>query len=174
MKSLACVCLAAAWLLAAIPVSAEESEDRTPPTMGEVLEASQPADWMPLDQANTLYMELAGGQVIIRLAPEFAPQHVANIKTLVREGFFEVELTALQDWGQKTIDVGELGFNKQILLKLNTDYLAGQYDLNQLGLLWEVDGTRDGRLESVPGVSINANWLRADLSHFSKYVMASN
>ena len=45
---------------------------------------------------------------------------------------------------------------------------------SRLQLLWEVDGTRDGRLESVPGVSINANWLRADLSHFSKYVMASN
>lgn len=57
--------------------------------MGEVLEASQPTDWMPLDQANTLYMQLPGGQVIIRLAPEFAPQHVANIKALVKEGFFD-------------------------------------------------------------------------------------
>jgi peptidylprolyl isomerase len=44
---------------------------------------------MPLDQANTLYMKLSGGRVVIRLAPEFAPQHVANIKTLVREGYFD-------------------------------------------------------------------------------------
>ena len=57
--------------------------------MGDVLEASQPADWIPLDQASTLYMQLPGGQVIIRLAPEFAPNHVANIKTLVKEGFFD-------------------------------------------------------------------------------------
>jgi len=76
-------------LLAVPVVAVEEVELAPPPTMGSVLEASQPADWMPLDQANTLYMNLPAGQVVIRLAPEFAPQHVANIKTLVQEGYFD-------------------------------------------------------------------------------------
>ena len=75
--------------LAMVPATAEEPESPPPPTMGSVLEAARASDWMPLDQENTLYMELAGGEVIIRLAPEFAPAHVANIKTLVREGFFD-------------------------------------------------------------------------------------
>ena len=59
-----------------------------PPSMPEVLAASSPADWRPLDPENTLYVELPAGRVIIELAPAFAPLHVANIKTLTRAGYF--------------------------------------------------------------------------------------
>jgi len=58
------------------------------PSMPEVLAASSPADWRPLDPENTLYVELPGGRVVIELAPAFAPLHVANIKTLTRAGYF--------------------------------------------------------------------------------------
>jgi peptidylprolyl isomerase len=34
-------------------------------------------------------MRLPGGRVVIELAPPFAPNHVANIKTLVREHYFD-------------------------------------------------------------------------------------
>ena len=54
-------------------------------TMADVLAASKPADWRTLDPENTLYLELAGGRVVIELAPQFAPRHVANIRTLARE-----------------------------------------------------------------------------------------
>lgn len=57
-------------------------------TMSEVLEASSPADWRPLDPENTLYVELPAGRVVIDLAPAFAPLHVKNIKTLARAGYF--------------------------------------------------------------------------------------
>jgi peptidylprolyl isomerase len=59
------------------------------PSMTEVLKASAPADWRPLDPDNTLYVEMAGGRVVIELAPRFAPLHVANIKTLVRSRYFD-------------------------------------------------------------------------------------
>src|SRR5450631_3003809 len=59
------------------------------PSMTEVLKASSPADWRPLDPDNTLYVELPGGRVVIELAPRFAPLHVANIKTLVRSRYFD-------------------------------------------------------------------------------------
>ena len=58
------------------------------PTMGEVIAASSPADWRPLDLNNTLYVELPAGRVVIELAPAFAPLHVSNIKTLARAGYF--------------------------------------------------------------------------------------
>ena len=58
-------------------------------TMAEVLDASTPADWRPLDPANTLYMDLPQGRVVIELAPQFAPNHVANIRALVREQYFD-------------------------------------------------------------------------------------
>jgi peptidylprolyl isomerase len=60
-----------------------------PRTSAEVLEQSTPADWRPLDPENTLYLELASGRVVIELAPAFAPNHVANIKLLARQKYFD-------------------------------------------------------------------------------------
>jgi peptidylprolyl isomerase len=41
------------------------------------------------DRENTLYLELRGGRVIISLRPDLAPGHVARIKELAREGFYD-------------------------------------------------------------------------------------
>ena len=38
---------------------------------------------------NTLILTLDGGQVKIRLRPDLAPGHVARIKELAREGFYD-------------------------------------------------------------------------------------
>jgi cyclophilin family peptidyl-prolyl cis-trans isomerase len=58
-------------------------------TLADVIKASTPADWRPLDPNNTMYMELPAGRVVIEMAPAFAPEHVANIRTLVREQYFD-------------------------------------------------------------------------------------
>jgi peptidylprolyl isomerase len=41
------------------------------------------------DAENTLVMTLEGGPVTIRLRPDLAPEHVARIKELAREGFYD-------------------------------------------------------------------------------------
>ena len=41
------------------------------------------------DPENTLVMTLEGGDVVIALRPDLAPGHVAHIKELVREGFYD-------------------------------------------------------------------------------------
>ncbi len=41
------------------------------------------------DPENTLVMELEHGTVVIEMLPEVAPQHVARIKELTREGFYD-------------------------------------------------------------------------------------
>ena len=74
-------------MLAAPPLLAEPAAP--PRTMAEVLAASVPADWRPLDPQDTLYLQLASGRVVIELAPAFAPGHVANLKTLVRQKYFD-------------------------------------------------------------------------------------
>ena len=40
------------------------------------------------DLENTLYMDLQYGRVVIRLRPDLAPRHVARVKELVRQGFY--------------------------------------------------------------------------------------
>lgn len=42
-----------------------------------------------LDPENTLLMDLEHGRVVIRLRPDLAPGHVARIKELTREGFYD-------------------------------------------------------------------------------------
>lgn len=74
------------WFLVCLSVVALPAHGKT---MAEVLAASKPADWRPLDPANTLYVEWDAGRVVIELAPEFAPGTIANLKTLVRAKYFD-------------------------------------------------------------------------------------
>ncbi len=41
------------------------------------------------DLENTLYLDLDDGRVVIQLRPDLAPKHVARIKELAREGFYD-------------------------------------------------------------------------------------
>jgi len=71
----------------------------------DVLKESPAADWRGLDPDNTLLMELASGQVVIELAPRFAPAHVANIRALAHGGYWDgLAILRVQDnfvtqWG---------------------------------------------------------------------------
>ncbi len=60
-----------------------------PLTSAEVLSQAAPADWRTLEPADTIYMELPAGRVVIELAPEFAPRHVANVTALARGHYFD-------------------------------------------------------------------------------------
>jgi peptidylprolyl isomerase len=79
-------------------------------TAQDVLAHSTASDWRALDPESTLYMELAGGRVVIELAPAFAPIHVTNVKQLVRQHYFDgLKILRLQDnyvaqWGDPNED----------------------------------------------------------------------
>ena len=42
-----------------------------------------------MDKENTIYLDLKDGRVVIELLPKVAPKHVARIKELVRQGFYD-------------------------------------------------------------------------------------
>ena len=92
--SAALLCLGVATALPVSSTQAQEPEAAATSapvlarSMGEILDASQPSDWRELDPGNTIYMELDSGRVVIELAPAFAPEHVANIRTFAREGYW--------------------------------------------------------------------------------------
>jgi peptidylprolyl isomerase len=100
------ISFAVAGLAAASTAFAIGNSNREkPPTTAEVMESATDADWRRPDPANTLYMELSAGRVIIELAPRLAPMHVGNIKQLVAEKFFDgLAVSRVQDnfvaqWG---------------------------------------------------------------------------
>jgi len=76
-------------LALAATTTAQESSAKKKPVMADLLENSTSNDWRPLNASNLIYMELGNGTVIIELAPEFAPNHVNNIKALVKEKFWD-------------------------------------------------------------------------------------
>jgi peptidylprolyl isomerase len=98
--ALAIACLAGTATFAAGP-----GDKKKPLTTAEVLESSQPSDWRRPAPGLTLYLELAAGRVIIELAPRLAPQHVAVIRQLAAEKFYDgLPIARVQDnyvvqWG---------------------------------------------------------------------------
>jgi cyclophilin family peptidyl-prolyl cis-trans isomerase len=76
-----------ALVLCAASVGAADLAPRA--TVADIVKASAPSDWRPLDPDNTLYMELPGGRVVIELAPDFAPNTIANIRALAREQYYD-------------------------------------------------------------------------------------
>jgi peptidylprolyl isomerase len=77
------------YFIIALLAWAAVSTAQVRPTMAGVLDASQDADWRRLDPDNTLYMQLSDGLVVFELAPNFAPAHVANIRKLVGNRYFD-------------------------------------------------------------------------------------
>lgn len=56
-------------------------------TLMSCLILGQPAQAADLE--NTLYMEVPAGRVVIEMRPDLAPKHVARIKELTRQGFYD-------------------------------------------------------------------------------------
>jgi len=75
----------ALWNIGA--ASADALKDRAAPA--EILEASSPSDWRTLDPENLLYIDLEHGRVTVALSTQLAQNHVAHIKALAREGFYD-------------------------------------------------------------------------------------
>ena len=55
----------------------------------EIVAAAQGDAWRTPDPQNVIYVEIATGRVVIELAPNVAPNHVANIRALIREQYFD-------------------------------------------------------------------------------------
>ena len=111
MKTLASLILASLACFASTAHAADAPVK--PVTMQQVLEASKPSDWRRPEPNDTLYLDLPGGRVVIELAPAFAPLHADNIRTLVRERYFDgLAILRVQDnfvtqWGDPDAEHAE-------------------------------------------------------------------
>lgn len=94
---------------AAHAAPAKAPKTQKPRSAQEVLAASPASDWRALDPDNTLLMMLqtpqGPGQVLIELAPRFAPAHAANIRALAHGRYYDgLSILRVQDnfvtqWG---------------------------------------------------------------------------
>ncbi|MBL9128100.1 MAG: peptidylprolyl isomerase [Verrucomicrobiales bacterium] len=77
----------------------------TPRTAAAVLSAARDSDWRRPDPARLLCLDLDRGRVVIELHPLLAPNHVANVLALAREGYYDgLAILRVQDnyvvqWG---------------------------------------------------------------------------
>jgi peptidylprolyl isomerase len=109
MKHAALMLALAGLLSTALAAPAKKKPAPPKRTAQQILAASPASDWRGLDPENTLLMDLVtsqgNGQVIIELAPRFAPAHVANIRALARGGYWDgLAIVRVQDnfvtqWG---------------------------------------------------------------------------
>ena len=76
----------------------------------QIIEAAPAAHWLAIDPDDIMVMETAAGSMLVQLAPQFAPAHVAAIKALVRAGRFDDgRIVRVQDnyvvqWAAKPLD----------------------------------------------------------------------
>jgi peptidylprolyl isomerase len=77
------------------------------PTPNDIVAGAPASAWRTIPADDLLVMDLAnGGRVVIQLAPEFAPVHVANIRALARANYwagasvYRVQDNYVAQWGQ--------------------------------------------------------------------------
>ncbi|KAK0330378.1 hypothetical protein LTR94_033096, partial [Friedmanniomyces endolithicus] len=73
--------LIVASALAAWPVMAQESAPVAP--------AVAAADWRVVPADNLLVIDTSKGRILVEMAPEVAPGHVARIRMLAKAGFYD-------------------------------------------------------------------------------------
>lgn len=103
--------LVLAMALTAVAAAKEPAKPAHSRALADILASSPASDWRELDPNNTLYMDLPAGRVVIEMAPLYSPLHVANIKILAHEHYFDgLAVIRSQDnyvaqWGDPSGDV---------------------------------------------------------------------
>lgn len=144
--------------LAALPFGAFAANGKT---MAEILEASTAADWRTPDPDNLLVLDLPGGRAVIELAPYFAPEHVANIRTLAREGYWNgLSINRSQDnfvvqWGDPAEDPAQAKPLGSAKAKLPAEFARAGYDKTAFHPVQDRDGwsKRAGFVQGFPAAT---------------------
>jgi peptidylprolyl isomerase len=123
--------------LAVLPLIAA-AQAPTPPakpqTPSEIVTGAPKADWREIAAEDLLLFALEGGKkVVMQLAPDFAPVHVANIRALAKGGWWDgAKIYRVQDnyvvqWGQNE---SEKPFPAGVVAKPPAEYARAVAGLN--------------------------------------------
>ena len=118
-------------------LSTMADEPTAPPlTPSSVIAASTPSDWRKPDQAKMMYMSIGGKLVVFELAQAFAPNHISNLNTLVKDQYFDgLAVIRSQDnyvaqWGDPAEDEATLKPLGKALKRVNHEFYRAKQGLN--------------------------------------------
>jgi len=88
------------------------------------------------DPANTLFLDLKDGRVVIRLRPDLAPKHVAQIKALTKRGFYDgiVFHRVIDGFMAQTGDPTGTGMGKSDLPNIPAEFTPTPFKRGTLGM----------------------------------------
>jgi peptidylprolyl isomerase len=89
-----------------------------------------------LDPQNTIYLETKDGRIVIRLRPDLAPKHVAQIKALVKRGFYDgiVFHRVIDGFMAQTGDPTGTGTGKSDLPNIPAEFTDTPFKRGTLGM----------------------------------------
>jgi cyclophilin family peptidyl-prolyl cis-trans isomerase len=101
-----------------------------------VLVGSAAAQQPSADPQNTIYLETKDGRITIRLRPDLAPRHVAQIKTLTKQGFYNgVPFhRVIEGFMAQTGDPTGTGTGKSDLPNIPAEFTSTQYRRGSVGM----------------------------------------
>lgn len=104
--------------------------------MSTAAENTKAADLKDLDPQNTMQMELQTGKVTIKLLPDLAPNHVARIKELASEGFYDgiVWHRVIDDFMAQTGDPTGTGTGGSDKPDLKAEFSDYNFDRGVIGM----------------------------------------
>lgn len=140
-----------------------------PLTPSEIIAQSTDSDWRQLQASDLLYLTLDSGTIIFELAPEFAPQHIANLRTLVGENYFD-GLAIVRSHDNYVVQWGDpqAGTEQARPLGNAKESVVGEYYRPRSGLEFVAIPSRDAyalEVGFVRGFASGADSERAWLTH---------
>ncbi|HEX8569146.1 MAG TPA: peptidylprolyl isomerase [Caulobacteraceae bacterium] len=114
--------------------------------------AAQTSDWRTLDPEDVLAIETTKGTVLVELAPFAAPGHVARVKELARQGFYDGHLfhRVIGDFMAQTGDPVGDGTGGSPLPDLAAEFMFKRGPDRLMTQLATVEGEANGFLGSLP------------------------
>jgi peptidylprolyl isomerase len=88
------------------------------------------------DPENTVFLDTKDGRIVIRLRPDLAPRHVAQVKTLVRRGFYDgiVFHRVIDGFMAQTGDPTGTGTGRSDLPNIPAEFSAEPFRRGTLGM----------------------------------------
>ena len=114
--------------------------------------AAQSGDWRTLDPENVLSIETTKGPVLVEMAPFAAPAHVARVKELARQGFYDGHLfhRVIGDFMAQTGDPVGDGTGGSPLPDLPAEFMFKRGSEHPMTQLATVQGEANGFVGSLP------------------------